>query len=60
MLNLVAAVVFLAIFVGILLGVRARNGEARISSVWAAQGISLGLVCILMTAGGFLFKRLVG
>lgn len=56
MLNLVIGLVCLAIFVALLSAARARNGEARITSVWAAQSISLVLVCVLMAAGGFLLR----
>ncbi|HWV52415.1 hypothetical protein [Pseudorhodoplanes sp.] len=59
MLNIAAAIGLFAVFLGLLLAVRARDGKARIPSVWAAQGISLVLVCILMLAGGFVFRSLV-
>lgn len=59
MFNFIAALIVFGLFVALLLLVRARGGEARIKSVWAAQGISLALVCMLMVAGGFAFKGLV-
>lgn len=59
MLNLVIGIVCLAIFAALLMLVRARDGEARVRSVWAAQSISLALVCMLMVAGGFLFRSFI-
>lgn len=59
MFNFVVAFIVFGLFVALLLLVRARGGEARSTSVWAAQGISLVLVCMLMVAGGFVFKGFV-
>jgi hypothetical protein len=59
MANFIIALAVFGLFVALLLAVRARDGEARIKSVWAAQGISLMLVCMLMVAGGFAFKGFI-
>lgn len=59
MLNVAIGLVFLGIFAALLMFARARSGVVRFDSVWAAQSVSLVLVCILMTAGGFLFKGIV-
>lgn len=59
MLNAVIGLACLALFVGLLIVVRARDGRARITSVWMAQSVSLALVCVLMVAGGFMFKAFV-
>ena len=60
MLNLVIGFAFIAMFIVLLWFTRARNGVPVLTSVWAAQGVALALVCVLMVAGGFLFKSMVG
>ena len=59
MLNFIIGLLFLAVFAVLLWFVRARNGEAVIKSIWAAHSVSLALVCVLMVAGGFLFKTFI-
>lgn len=59
MINVGIGIACLGLFIVLLMLVRARDGEPRIRSVWAAQSVALVLVCVLMVAGGFLFKALV-
>ena len=60
MRNIILGIALLAGFSQILFITRARNGKSALKSDFAAQVVALGLVAILMAAGGFIMVGIVG
>jgi hypothetical protein len=59
MANFLIGMLLAAAFVALTFLARARNGRNTIQTAVGAQAVALGLVCLLMVAGGFIFKSFV-
>jgi hypothetical protein len=59
MTNFLIGILLAAAFIVLTFLLRARDGRNTIQTAFGAQVAAIGLVCLLMVAGGFIFKSFV-